>query len=193
MCIGSNVLATHGWTAYSLCEDWELYALLTERGIPTEAVPGARIHAQEAATLKASASQRHRWTAGKLAVLTQHAWPLIRSRHATVAQKLDGLAELSAAGPIVHLCLVGLTSAVALLLHAPASNWLAAVLLATLLRPVIYTLVALGKDPEPIRAIRAFAFLPFYAVWRLCIAATSLGRPGSRPWIRTERNLRSEL
>jgi len=192
MCIGSNVLATHGWTAYSLCEDWELYALLTERGISTEAVPGARIHAQEAATLKASASQRHRWTAGKLTVLAQHAWPLIRSRHATVARKLDGLAELSAPGPIVHLGLVALAMASAILLHPPAAGWLVALLLLTLVRPAVYTLAALASDPDRGSALRAFAFLPFYAVWRIGAAATALGMVGRKPWIRTARAIRPE-
>ena len=187
MCVGSSVLAAHGWTAYSLSEDWELYALLTERGVSIEAVPGAQIYAQEAATLKAGASQRRRWTAGKLAVLAAHALPLIRSRQTRVAQKLDGLAELSAPGPIVHLCLVSVAETVALLLHPPAGNWLAAALLATLLRPVVYTLAALGRDPEPIRAIGAFAFLPFYAVWRLCIAVTTIPTLSSRAWIRTDR------
>jgi len=187
MCVGSSVLAAHGWTAYSLSEDWELYALLTERGVSIEAVPGAQIYAQEAATLKAGASQRRRWTAGKLAVLATHALPLIRSRQTRVAQKIDGLAELSAPGPIVHLCLVSVAETVALLLHPPAGNWLAAALLATLLRPVVYTLAALGRDPEPIRAIGAFAFLPFYAVWRFCIAVTTIPTLSSRAWIRTDR------
>jgi len=104
-----------------------------------------------------------------------------------VAQKLDGLAELSAPGPIVHLCLVSVAETVALLLHPPAGNWLAAALLATLLRPVVYTLAALGRDPEPIRAIGAFAFLPFYAVWRFCIAVTTIPTLSSRAWIRTDR------
>jgi len=187
MCIGSSVLATHGWTASSLSEDWELYALLTERGVSIEGVPGARIYAQEAATLKASASQRRRWTAGKVTVLAEHAWPLMRSRQTSVARKLDGLAELTAPGPIVQLCVVILAVAVALLLRPPGFDWLAAALLGTLLRPVIYTLTALGRDPEPMRAMRAFAFLPLYAVWRLCIAVTTIPTLSSRAWIRTDR------
>ena len=187
MCIGSRVLATHGWTASSLSEDWELYALLTERGVSIDGVPGARIYAQEAATLKASASQRRRWTAGKMTVLAEHAWPIIRSRHTGVAQKLDGVAELTAPGPIVLLCIVVLAVTVALLLRPPGFGWLEAALLATLLRPVIYTVTALGRDPEPIRAIGAFAFLPLYAVWRLCIAVTTIPTLSSRAWIRTER------
>ena len=193
MCIGSRVLAAHGWTAYSLCEDWELYAILTERGIRIEGVPNARIYAEEAPTLKASASQRRRWTGGKLTVLLKHGWSLLRSRQTGGLQKLDSLAELSVAGPVVHLCLVGLATASAQLLRPPASGWLAAALLATLVRPAVYTVAALRADPEPGRAVRAFAFLPLYAVWRIYVAVTALGMLGDKPWFRTPRQVRSEL
>jgi cellulose synthase/poly-beta-1,6-N-acetylglucosamine synthase-like glycosyltransferase len=192
MCIGSGVLARVGWTVTSLSEDWELYALLTERGVRIGAVPGARIRAQEAATLSASGSQRRRWTAGKLSVLARHAWPLVRSRQAVFAQKLDGLAELSAPGPVVHLGLVALVTFTAIVLHPPAAGWLVAMLLATLVRPAVYTLAALARDPDPGSAIRAFAFLPFYAIWRIGAAVTALGMLGRKPWIRTARAIRPE-
>jgi hypothetical protein len=126
-------------------------------------------------------------------VLFQHAWPLIRSRHAGVAQKLDSLAELSAPGPVVHLCFVGIGLAATLMFQALAFSGLAVLLVATLARPVAYTLAAFARDPEPGRAIRAFAFLPFYAVWRLGAAVTALGMLGDKPWIRTGRHIPSEL
>jgi 1,2-diacylglycerol 3-beta-glucosyltransferase len=192
MCIGTRVLATHGWTVRTICEDWELYALLTARGVHIAEVPAARIRAQEAATLRASTSQRRRWTAGKLAVLAAHAWPLVRSRHAGLAQKLDALAELTAPGPALHLGLVGLAAAVAMLLHPPGWAWLAALLLFSVARPAAYTLVALARDPKPGPAIRAFAFLPFYAVWRIGAAVGALGTLRNTTWIRTTRLARSE-
>ena len=195
MCIGSGVLATHGWTVSSLSEDWELYALLTTRGIAVESVPGAQIRAQEAASLKTSASQRRRWTAGKVAVLLRYAWPLIRSREAGIARKVDALAELSAVGPVLHAGIVSLAVATALLLRPPGWTGIALMLLAGLLRPLVYTAAAIGTDPEPIRAVRAFLFLPFYAVWRLYTALTTLAMLGGRPWVRTARGepVRSEL
>jgi 1,2-diacylglycerol 3-beta-glucosyltransferase len=188
MCIGSQVLSTHGWTVHTLCEDWELYALLTGRGVRTEEVPAARIRAQETASLRASATQRRRWTAGKLAVLAEHAGSILRSRRTGLAQKLDAIAELSAPGPALHLCLVALTATAALLLRPPASGWLAVLLLASLLRPMVYTLAALARDREPLRALGAFALLPVYAAWRMWIAVTGLRTLTSRIWIRTERH-----
>jgi len=187
MCIGSGVLAAHGWTVNSLSEDWELYALLTVRGVSIESVPGAYIRAQEASSLKNSASQRQRWTAGKVAVLWRYAWPLLRSRQPGWARKLDALAELSAVGPVLHFGVVTLAVAVTLLLHPPGWSWLAVMLGAGLVRPLIYTALAIGMDPEPLRAVRAFTFLPFYAVWRLYAAVTTLAMLGGRPWVRTAR------
>lgn len=186
MCIGSQVLTTYGWTVNSLSEDWELYALLTERGIAIESVPGARIRAQEAASLQTSASQRRRWTAGKVAVLLRYAWPLIRSARAGGARKLDAIAELSAVGPVLHACVVGLSVTVAVFLRPPGWDVIAVALISSLLRPLIYTAVALARDPEPMRAVRAFAFLPLYAVWRVYTALTGVAS-GAQPWVRTAR------
>ena len=192
MCIGSQVVATHGWTAYSLSEDWELYALLTEWGVRIEGASGARLRAHEAPTLRASGSQRRRWTAGKLTVLIKHGWLLLRSNRIGIAQKLDSLAELSGAGPVVQLCLVGVAAGSSIVFEPPGFAWLAALLLATLLRPAVYTLAALARDPEPREAVRAFAFLPFYAVWRIGAAVSALGMLGDKPWIRTARPIRSK-
>lgn len=193
MCIGTEVLGRFGWTVHSLCEDWELYALLSAEGVRVESVPAARIRAQEAATLRASTTQRQRWTAGKLAVLSKRFWPLLRSRRASLFQKIDGVAELTAPGPAVHLCLVVLLAGAALLLQPPAAGWLAAALLATLVRPAVYTLAALRRDREPLRAVGAFAMLPLYAVWRIWVAVTALGMLGSKLWVRTERHVRNPL
>jgi cellulose synthase/poly-beta-1,6-N-acetylglucosamine synthase-like glycosyltransferase len=192
MCIGSHVLSRVGWTVTALSEDWELYAILTARGVRIEAVPDARIRAQEAATLSASSPQRRRWTAGKLNVLANHAWPIVRSRQAGFAQKLDALAELSAPGPVVHLGLVALATAAAILLHPPVASGLVAMLLASLVRPAAYTVAALVRDPEPGSAIRAFAFLPFYALWRIGTAVTALGFLRDAAWVRTARAIRPE-
>ncbi len=189
MCIGSGVLAANGWTAHSLCEDWELYAVLTERGVRIEGVPDAKIRALEASTLREAASQRRRWTAGKLTVLGRHAGPLLRSRSIGLAQKLDGLAALSVMGPVAHLGAVAVAVAAALLLRPPGAPLLVTALLLTLLRPVVYTLAAICSDPEPVRAALAFAYLPVYAIWRAGITASALAMLGDKPWVRTQRHV----
>ena len=119
-CIGTGVLEKHGWNAFSIGEDWELYALLTIAGVPIVSAPGARVYAQEAKSLRQSASQRRRWAAGKFTVLGRVAEAALRSANIGAHQKLDVIAELTAPGPVVHLGLVVALSAVLLVAQPPA-------------------------------------------------------------------------
>jgi hypothetical protein len=188
MCIGTDVLSVFGWPAFSICEDWEMYAFLTAEGVRIDGAPAARVASQEARTLAQSASQRRRWTAGKLTVLGRYASALLRSRAIDGIQKLDALAELSAPGAALHLGLVGCASAAALLLHPPGGAALAAGLIGTLLRPTIYCLAALRVDPAPWAVLRALTFLPIYTLWRVGVAFGALTHLGDRPWVRTARH-----
>lgn len=188
MAVGTDVLARHGWRAFSICEDWEMYALLTARGVPIVGVPDARLRAQEARSLRQSSTQRQRWTAGKLTVLARLGPRLSFSPHIGIRQKLDALAELAAPGPALHLGLVLLLGLACAALRPPAGAILLGALGASLLRPTVYTLVALRRDPNPAAALRAFAFLPVYALWRIATAMRALRRVGDAPWVRTQRH-----
>ena len=187
-CIGTAVLASRGWEAFSIGEDWELYALLTARGVRIEGVAAARVYAQEARGLRQSASQRKRWAAGRLTVLARAAGPLLRSREIGFRQKLDTLAELSAPGPVVHLGVASVTAGLTIGLHPPAAAALLALLIMGVARHAVYTVAALMRQPRPGRALLAFAFLPFYGLWRLTVELAALRMLGDKPWVRTERH-----
>jgi cellulose synthase/poly-beta-1,6-N-acetylglucosamine synthase-like glycosyltransferase len=186
MCIGTAVLKTHGWRAFSIAEDWEMYAQLTARGVPIECAPDAVLYAQEAHTLRQSLSQRERWTAGRLTVLARCGLPLVRSGRLGFRQKLDAVAELSYPGPALHLGVALLGIGLVLLLRLPPAIGL--LLLASLLRPLAYAVLALRAQPDPARTVMAFAFLPVYALWRVGAAASALRMLGDKPWIRTPRH-----
>jgi len=188
MCIGTAVLATHGWKAFTIAEDWELYALYTTQGVPIESLESAHLYAQEARSLKQSSTQRQRWTAGKLTVLARLAGPLLGSRKIGPAQKLDAVAELTSQGPVVHLGLVIVLAALTVFLHPPGADWLLLALAAAVVRPAVYTLASLTVQPDPVRSALAFAFLPFYLVWRLGAAVAALRQLGDKPWVRTARD-----
>jgi len=188
MCIGTQVLAEHGWKAFSIGEDWELYALLTARGVPIELCAEARLYAQEARSLGQSAPQRRRWSAGKLTVLGRSWRRILGSPTISSHQKIDTLAELAAPGPVVHLAMVAvLTTAVRFLMPSGAA-WLLPLLWASLVRPALSSAAALWTQPERWRALAAFAFLPAYALWRLVIEVMALQMVGDKPWIRTARH-----
>lgn len=186
LCLGREVVRRHGWSAFSICEDWEMYALLTLAGERIDNVPGARVSAQEARTLAQSSSQRKRWAAGKITVLAQLGPRLLRSRSISLWQKLDALAELTAPGPVVHAAMAVLLALVALVV--PGSAILIALLAVSVVRVMIYALLGLTRVREPVRAFLAFAYLPFYAVWRLGVQVSALGMVGEKPWVRTGRH-----
>jgi hypothetical protein len=186
MCIGTDVLGVHGWQAFSICEDWEMYALLTKAGVAIEYVPGLRVYSQEARSLDQSGSQRKRWTAGKLQVLLSLAPRIVGDRRIGLLQKLDAVAELTAPGPAVLLAVVLLLSVPAV--YVPGSNWLLAALWLPVARQALYTAAGLATVPQRWAALRAFLFLPWYAVWRIGIQIASLGMLGAQPWVRTERH-----
>jgi 1,2-diacylglycerol 3-beta-glucosyltransferase len=186
MCLGTRVLETHGWNAFSIAEDWELYAQFTALGVRIDGAPDAIIFAQEVRTLRDSSSQRQRWTAGKLTVLARWGAMLIRSRWIGFHQKLDAIAELTAPGPVLLLGIVTTMFAVALLAGFPTA--VAAILLLPLARPALYTALALSVQPDLRGTARAFAFLPIYALWRVVAAAAALRMVGDKPWVRTQRH-----
>jgi cellulose synthase/poly-beta-1,6-N-acetylglucosamine synthase-like glycosyltransferase len=188
MCIGAGVLAAYGWKAFTIAEDWELYAQYTAQGISIESVEDARLFAQEACSLRQSSTQRQRWTAGKLTVLIRHLGALLRSRRIGLWQKLDSAAELSAPGPVVHLGLAASASVLLWLLRAPGVAWLLLALWLPIARLAAYALVGLTTQPDPLRTAAAFAFLPVYAAWRLGTALISLKMVGDTPWVRTTRH-----
>jgi cellulose synthase/poly-beta-1,6-N-acetylglucosamine synthase-like glycosyltransferase len=188
MCIGADILARDGWRVFSIGEDWEFYALLTERGARTESAPGARLYAEEARSLRQSAPQRHRWAAGKLTVLWRYARRILRSPRIGTHQKLDAIAELLGTGPAVQAGGATVLAAVLLFTHAPGARLVALALAASLLRPAIYAALALRREPEPWRSAAAFLYLPFYTAWRLGVQVTALTMLGDKPWVRTPRN-----
>lgn len=188
LCLGTDIIASYGWNAFSICEDWELYAQLTGHGVRLENATAARIFSQETRSLRQSSTQRQRWAAGKILVLQRYGAQLLQSRRIGLRQKLDLMAELTAPGPAVHLGLVLLALAANYLLHPPFAGWIAAALILSLARIALYSTLAIASGPEPGRTALAFLYLPFYTVWRLGIQALALTMVGSTDWIRTSRH-----
>jgi hypothetical protein len=75
---------------------------------------------------------------------------------------------------------------IALAAGAPTS--IAFLACGSLVRPVVYSLTALRVQPDPLRTLAAFVFLPVYALWRLGAAAAALSMVGDKPWVRTGRH-----
>jgi cellulose synthase/poly-beta-1,6-N-acetylglucosamine synthase-like glycosyltransferase len=188
MCIGSEILGRHGWTAFSLTENWELYAEYTARGIRIDLADGARLYALESESLSSSRTRRSRWLRGRLHVLRAYWDPICRSRQIGWHQKLDAVAELAAMPPTVHAGVALAGAAVWFSVGSTSiSNWLGAGLLLTLLPLASSSIIALARDPEPGKAIAALLRLPFYAIWRAALLIETLIFHRDSVWKKTER------
>lgn len=192
VCIGAGVLAKYGWNAYAASETWELYLAMTVNGVRCECEAEAHLYAQEARSLKQSASQRRRWTTGRLDVLLRYAGPLLRSRTTSGFQKLDALAELLGLGPAAHVAVVGILIVLLAIARPPAAAWLALALAVSVGRLVLYTILAVSRERDRWATIRAFAFLPLYALWRLGVQVRSMIAVGDRSWVRTSRHVTTD-
>lgn len=189
MCLGSNLLKNGGWQAFSLTENWELYASYTARGVPIAYARQAIVFSQEVRSMRQGSTQRNRWLAGRMGVLRDYWRPIVQSPDIGWHQKLDTLAELAAASPVIHLVLVTAVVTVALLVLDGTPAWiLSGAALASLLPLVSATLIVIARHPEPVKTIAAFLMLPAYAVWRSLVALRTLVFPPERVWRKTERH-----
>ena len=188
MCIGSALLES-GWDAFSLTENWELYARYTAAGVSIRYARAARLRAQEARSLGQATTQRKRWQAGRQGVFRVYARHILASPHASWLQKLDCLAELGGPSPVVHLALAALTAGGAVAaLPSGAGATIASAALLSLLSLGCTTVLVIFRHPQPFATILALTMLPPYAVWRCYLAVrTALG---ARPmgWEKTQHH-----
>jgi cellulose synthase/poly-beta-1,6-N-acetylglucosamine synthase-like glycosyltransferase len=188
MCIGRGLLDAHGWQAFSLTENWELYARYTAEGIPIRFARDARLFTQQVRSMQQGQTQRSRWSAGRTWVLRQWGVRILRSQRTSLLDKFATLTELAALTPVLHLTAVATIVTLAILLPLPADLWIAGAAAASLTSHAIATATVLVQHPEPAATLSAFARLPVYAAWRVSVAARTLLLPSSGEWRKTERN-----
>lgn len=187
MCIGTSVLRSEGWNAFSITEDSELFAQYTAAGIPILHASGADLFSQEVTSLAQGTTQRRRWLAGRIAVVRVWGPKLLWSRRIDWHQKLDAFVELVLASPVLHLLSATAVGALALLLPIPGGRVIASLALGSLTGLLLATVVVLARHPQPMATLLAFLRLPVYAGWRLILVLRTILSLGDRRWQRTSR------
>lgn len=188
MCLGSDLLARDGWQAFSLTENWEVYADYTTRGFEIVLANDARIYSLETESMSASRTRRSRWSRGRLQVLKTYWLKILNSNKIGWHQKLDLFADLSGLPPTIHaLASAALAASFFTLLDGATTRYLGAIALACALPLVATSTIALAKDPEPAKAALALLALPFYALWRGWLLIESLFMSRESVWRKTER------
>lgn len=188
MGIGTSLLMRDGWRSSSITEDSELYVVYTESGVPIRQARGASIYSQESRSLGEGATQRRRWLAGRIRVIYDWGWRIIRSPRISWHQKMDVFVEIAFCNPVLHLLVAIAVAALALAgLPATIGVWIAGLAIASLSGLVVSTLVTLWIHPEPWRTVMSFALLPVYALWRIGVLARTLVTLRDVSWRRSAR------
>jgi cellulose synthase/poly-beta-1,6-N-acetylglucosamine synthase-like glycosyltransferase len=189
MCLGRQVIERHGWTAFSVGEDWEFSVFLLLRGEMIYFNPMARVLAKESTGFKHAWTQRLRWASGRHAVAASGAWELfftgLRQRRVYL---LDAALTLLAPN---------YSSQAALAVFALIASWFVsgypawrflfpwATLVITSLGA--YFLAGVALSQSPMRALTGIALIPLFVPWRMTIEVMGLLGYGRKQWHRTPR------
>lgn len=188
MVLGAELLRRRPWSAFSVTEDWELYAEYTAHGVRVDYVREARLISQETRSTDQSTSQRQRWQAGRREVWRKWGRAIWTSTGISRLQKLDAHLELNMPSPAVHLALVATCWGVAVIGGVPTRLHLLGAALAggELTVGVISTIL---RHPEPLATVQALARAPGYVLWRLAVGLSArTSRRARSEWVRTARH-----
>jgi len=187
MVFGRDVISPDAWRAFGPTEDIELYGKLTAAGIGVAYVRDAVVTVLNEAKLKASVTQRRRWSAGRWLAARRYLGAVLSSARIGARQKLDAAAELLSPGPVEHLITATVGLGVSWLTRVPGVWVLSGLLAFGLLRPAFYTMLAARRHPDAMRALAPLAMLPVYAVWRLAVTLSAPAVFLTRKWEKTKR------
>ena len=189
MCFTSRGLGRFPWRAYGLVEDMEFALMLRTQGERVHFLPQARVFGEMVSRGgPGAASQRRRWEAGRRALRGKFAGPLARSRSIGVYRKVMFLLDLFFP-PLVSLALglaVASSMALAHLVGSGPDPLVTGLLAAHVAMAGLLSAYAVSPTIVmglPLRYLGSLLALPYYATWKIAIAA---GR-GPRKWVRTPR------
>jgi len=122
-------------------------------------------------------------------VLRENWKEILTSRSISRHQKLDLFAELSAPGPVltITIALIGLGIS-AVWVASPLRYLLVGGFAVPLLHQASFTFISLLRHPQPSAVLASALRLPFYAVWRVGLAARLLWTGRTKEWARTARH-----
>jgi hypothetical protein len=187
MVFGRDVISPDAWRAFGPTEDIELYGKLTAAGTKVAYVRDAVVTVLNEARLKASVTQRRRWSAGRWLAARRYLGAVLASARIGARQKLDATAELLVPGPVEHLLIAVPALIVASLDGVVGGAALIALFTLGLARPALYTVLAIRRHPHPLHALATLTMLPVYAIWRLAVTLSAPAVFLTRKWEKTNR------
>ncbi len=191
MCLSAEVLRRHGWTAFSVGEDWELSVDLLLKGEHIYFNPWAKTFAKESQTLNQASHQRLRWASGRYAVMGSRAWALMaqgirRKSFALIDSAVTLVApNYSSQASLTLLCFAGSWST----LGDPYGNFIVYWAAALLLSVTGYFMLGVFSTESPGKAIVGLMLVPVFLPWRLFIEILGMLGYGRNSWGRMARSV----
>jgi cellulose synthase/poly-beta-1,6-N-acetylglucosamine synthase-like glycosyltransferase len=185
MCLCKEVIAKHGWGAFSVGEDWEYYARLIEQGGRVAFAKEVRVFHQESNTLRQATPQRMRWASGRLAIAYKHGLTLfLRGLIKGNLRKMDASLPLLFPNPSMGVNLNLVLLFFSFFLSRPFYiYWF----LSTLILQSLMFCVGIALTRNPSRKFLAMFMAPTFLAWKMIIDFFSVLGFGRRHWVRTER------
>lgn len=189
MCLGAGILERHGWTAFSVGEDWEFSVELLLGGEKIYFNPLAKTFAKESQNFKQASHQRLRWASGRYAVMGSKVWALVRQGIRTRSLSLiDSAVTLvapnySSQASLALLCLVGSWVNAGDPFWGFTFYWAAALCAAI----ASYFVLGIFSTEAPGKALAGLVLVPVFLPWRLTIELLGMLGYGRRHWGRRSR------
>ena len=191
MCFSRRIIATYGWTALSVGEDWECSVSLLLNGEKIHFNNDARVMARESSRFAQAGPQRLRWASGRHGVAIANAAKLFKAAIRLRRLELWDAALTIMAPPysvqamLTFVCLLTSWFLWAGGVSSVLLPW--AVLLTALL--AAYFAVGLASTDAPLRALLGLIVIPAFLPWRTAIEILGLIGYGRRTWVRTSRTV----
>lgn len=189
MCLGAEILERHGWTAFSVGEDWEFSVELLLGGEKIYFNPLAKTFAKESQNFKQASHQRLRWASGRYAVMGSKVWALIRQGIRTRSLSLiDSAVTLvapnySSQASLALLCFFGSWVNAGDPFWGFYFYWAAALCAAI----AGYFVLGIFSTEAPGKALAGLILVPVFLPWRLTIELLGMLGYGRRHWGRRSR------
>lgn len=189
MCLGAEILERHGWTAFSVGEDWEFSVELLLGGEKIYFNPLAKTFAKESQNFKQASHQRLRWASGRYAVMGSKVWALTRQGVRTSSFSLIDAAvtlvapNYSSQASLALLCLVASWVNAGDPFWGFSFYWAAALFVAI----ASYFVLGIFSTEAPGKALAGLVLVPLFLPWRLTIEVLGMLGYGRRHWGRRSR------
>lgn len=189
MCLSREVIERHGWTAFSVGEDWEFSVSLLKAGLRIHFNRLALVLARESHDLKHASRQRLRWASGRYAVVASSALGLFRKGlRQRSAYLVDSALTLLAPNysTQISLAIMGLFASL-FLAGDPSWGFVFTWSVIVVVSLGAYFILGVFFTEAPWKALAGIPLIPILLPWRVAIELLGFLGYGRGNWGRTSR------